>query len=175
MSIVLSYADGKSPADFFTLAVDIAKAYELKDRFRRLIGDDDALKNIFEDNDFSFSDSQIYGFLRDAIDDINSGIPRTGYNIGLIEDDMFVTKGAVVMALTARGILESKNSLNFSDQGISINTYDKASSYQSWVGTISNDYVQAKLQYKQVEYYRNMFTGIHSDYQRLSRGDSSNR
>lgn len=168
MAIVLSYKEGKSPADFFTLSVDIAKAYELKDTFRRLIGDDDSLKNVFEDNDFSFKDSQIYGFLRDAIDDINSGIPQTAYNIGLIGDDMFVVKGAIVMALTARGILESKNSLNFSDQGISINTYDKAPSYQSWAGTISNDYLQMKLRYKQAEYYRNMFTGIHSDYNRMS-------
>lgn len=167
MAITLSYKSGKSPSDFFSLQADIDKAYELKDKFRRMIGDDDALKNVFEDDDFSFSDSQIYGFLKDAIEDINSGIPKTAYNIGLMGDDNFVTKGAIVMALTAKGILESKNSLNFSDQGISINTYDKASSYQSWASSIDNQYTQMKVQYKQAEYYRNMFTGIHSDYNRI--------
>jgi len=167
MSITLSYKSQKSPSDFFSLQADIDKACELRSKFRRMIGDDDSLKNVFEDDDFSFSDSQIYGFLRDAIDDINSGIPRTAYNIGLIEDDNFVVMGAIVMALTARGILESKNSLNFSDQGVSINTYDKASSYQSWSSSIGNQYAQEKARYKQAEYYRSMFTGIHSDYNRI--------
>lgn len=164
MSIILIRKEESTPATFFQDPADVAKAYELKDIFRRQIGDDEKAKNILDNQNFSFSDTQIYGFIKDAIGDINSGIPRTAYTIAGINDDIFVVRGAIVMALIARGILEVKNSLNYSDQGLSINTYDKGPNYQSWAGMISAQYTQSKMEYKNAEAYRNMFVGIGSDF-----------
>lgn len=164
MSIKLTLKEVASPAEYFESENDIAKAYKLKDMFRRMISDEDAKNNILENMEFTFKDRQIYAFLSDAISDINSGQPRTGYTISGINDDIFVVKGAMVMALVARGILETKNSLSYTDQGLSINTFDKGQHYQSWSGVISATYERTKVEYKSAEVYRNMFTGIRSEY-----------
>lgn len=155
------------PGDFFDDPDDIAKVPELLDSFRRRIGDHRKRRNILDLQEFTFEDGEIYGFIKDAINDINSGVPKTAFKISNINDDAFVVTGAMVIALVSKGILEVKNSLNFGDQGLSINTYDKGPNYQAWASMLANDYVNLKAQYKGREAYRNMFCGVASDYSRI--------
>lgn len=150
-------------AEFFK-AEDVPTVASIFSMVRRMIGDHIKKRNIMDEGLFSFTDTEIIGFISDAMHDINSGMPKTAYTPSGLGDNMLVARGAMVMALVSRGILEMKNAINYNDQGVSINTYDKGPSYQSWVSMIVNMYTNDKAQLKQSEVYRNPFCGIGSQY-----------
>lgn len=150
-------------ADFFP-SQEVPAVIDIFNMVRRMIGDHIKRRNITDEKEFTFTDTEVVGFISDAVHDINSGFPMTAYTPSGLGDKMLIARGAMVMMLVSRGILEMKNAINFSDQGVSINTYDKGPSYQSWASMIANMYNNDKVMLKQAEAYRNMFCGIGSQY-----------
>lgn len=149
-------------AQFFTDPADVEVAVYVKSKVRRRVGDDSKAKNILDQGEYTFTDENIYGYILDAIDDINTGTPKTSYSISELDDPALLSNGAIVMALIARGIVETKNGLNFSDQGLTVNTYDKGPAYMQWVNMMVQSYEKSKADLKNALAYGDMFVGIRS-------------
>jgi hypothetical protein len=162
MAVILRRIPSESSA-YFPHEQDQIFADLILKKFRRIAADNDKMKNIMEMQEFTFSDSDIYGFIKDAIDDINSGYPRTDFSISELSDESFIVNGALVRAFMSKGILEIKNSVLIQDQGVQINTYDKGPNFQSIASYYAQEFQSQKISLKGALQFNNMFVGIPSN------------
>jgi hypothetical protein len=117
------------------------------EHFRIKMADDDPGKNILLGKTNQYSDNKIISLLYTALSDINSGYPKTNYNIfeftQLIDDDLIIN-GAIIFALMAEGILQLRNQVDYSDSGLTVAMFNKTGMYQGWVGFLLQTYLSDK-------------------------------
>ena len=111
---------------------------------------------------------QVKNAIELALDDFNNTtIPYTSYqlsNISSFPSLKLLTYGTAIELLTSNGILESRNRLNYSDGGISVNVSDSAAEYQSWINMFIQTYERKKLAMKNAANVENGFLGVESPY-----------
>lgn len=121
----------------------------LCNRVRRFMRDHRELNRLIagEEN----SDEDICLALDMLFSDFNSSPPFIGaYNYKRPPPFHLTIIGCVYFLLQSKGLLESRNALNFNDGGISI-AADKDGRTQSWIAQFQNKYENDKLQYKKSE------------------------
>lgn len=120
--------------------------------FRNFVADDMPERNILQQQRQTYTDEKILEFFDMACKDINVALPITNFSITQICDrhsEMLLVRGAVIFALIREGLINVKNMVNYNDYGLNVNFFDKAPHYQSWIGMLMNDYLTAKMQFKQ--------------------------
>lgn len=125
---------------------------ELIASFRILMADDDANKNVLNMQQLTYTDDKIINLLQQAGNDINVSKPMTRFTIFQIYNKqaaMLLVKGAMVFGLLSEGLLQAKNQMNYNDAGLSVSMFDKTGLYQSWYGTMLQDYMNVRQQFKQ--------------------------
>lgn len=163
MPIIMNRAPSKANKLFSNIE-DQEIAEELLARIRADAADEDRFKNLLELFEFTFTDEQIYGYIKESIEDINSGYPRSDYRLSTLGDLTMIKNGAIVHAFMAKGILEMKNSVPINDQGVQINTYDKGPNFQAAAQYFAQEFQSQKANLKSALYFNNMFVGIYSDF-----------
>ena len=163
MAIILKRVESKA-AKYFPEIADQDYSEIILEKFRRIAADDNRMANILDMMDFTFSDEQIFGFIKDSIEDINSGFPRSDFSVSTLGDISMITNGALVHAFMSKGILKIKNSVPINDQGVQINMYEQGPQFQSIAQYYAQEFQQQKANLKGALHYRNMFVGIESEY-----------
>lgn len=162
MPVILKKIPSKAEK-FFATMEEQEMAETILAKVRRTVSDNDKLKNVFDLFEYTYSDEDILGFIKDAMDDINSGYPRSAYTIVSLGDPTMIENGAIVRALLAKGMLHVKNSVPINDQGVQINVYDKGPNFQAWAQFYVQEFQTAKQNLKSALHYNNMFVGIPSE------------
>lgn len=123
---------------------------DLIDQFRLSIGDDIPEQNILIGKIYQYSDNQIISLLNRALRDCNCGYPKSKLDIVAFhkENANLLILGATVFSLIREGIFQLRNHIDFSDSGLSISMFNKTSLYQSWYGSLAQQYMQEKQAYK---------------------------
>lgn len=94
------------------------------------------------------SDEDIMMALDQCFSDFTSTPPPLGrYDFGRPPPIHLLLKGTVIFLLESKGLLESRNSLPFSDGGLSVPN-SRTSENQSWLDRFVNSYETAKLNFK---------------------------
>lgn len=138
--------------------------------FRMFIADDNPERNILMQKRFTYKDEEILTFFDMAANDINLAFPITNYSLFQIYEKgapMLLVRGAVIYALIREGLVNVKNMVNYNDYGLTVSFFDKAPHYQSWIGTLLGEYVQAKQQFKQTITANSVnsgFYGVESEF-----------
>jgi hypothetical protein len=136
----------------------------LIDNFRGKMFDDDPEKNILIGKKNQYTDNKIISLLNITMNDINSGWPKTNYDlfqfVNLIDNDMPVD-GAIVFALMGEGVLQLRNQVDYSDSGLSISMFNKTGLYQSWAGIYLQDYMAQKKEFKSTVIPRSENSGFY--------------
>ena len=123
---------------------------DLIDDFRLAIADDIPEKNITIGKIHQYTDNQIISLMQRALRDLNCGYPKSNKTI----TEMYKTNanilimGAIIFSLLREGIFQLRNQIDFNDSGLSIAMFNKTTLYQSWYGTLLNQYLQEKQNYK---------------------------
>ena len=123
---------------------------DLIDDFRLAIADDIPEKNITIGKIYQYTDNQIISLMQRALRDLNCGYPKSNKTI----TEMYKTNanilimGAIIFSLLREGIFQLRNQIDFNDSGLSIAMFNKTTLYQSWYGTLLNQYLQEKQNYK---------------------------
>ncbi|MED4068625.1 hypothetical protein [Priestia megaterium] len=117
-------------------------------RFRNKVLDTDPLKNILNDYQLEFTDSQIAGWITEAWYMINETEPRTNYRLERFPKTALLLDGAMMVMLEARGLLHLRNQLSYSDAGFSVNLDDKAGHYAQWLAQKATLFYQELKQFK---------------------------
>ena len=120
---------------------------DLVPRFRIRILDTDAEKNTLLE-ELEFTDDQIKGFIVEALYDINEYEPRTNFRLEEFPKTSLLLDGALVFALQARGLIQLRNQISYSDAGFSVNLDDKSGNYAQWLNMVSTKYLHALKEFK---------------------------
>ena len=120
-------------------------------RFRNRIMDTDPLKNILNDYQLEFTDSQIAGFIEESWYLINEAEPRTSFRLERFPKTSLLLDGAMMMMLEARGLLHLRNQLSYSDAGFSVNLDDKSGHYAQWMAQKATLFYQDLKQFKRAQ------------------------
>jgi len=135
----------------------------LVERVRMFLRDHQILNKLIKGNETN--DTQLRVHLEDALDDFNFTPPLLGkFTFDSIPSKRLLVRGAVIEALTSAGILQSRNRLNYSDGGITVQVSDKAQEYMAWLERLVVDYESKKTQLKKTLNAEQAFGGIHSEY-----------
>jgi hypothetical protein len=124
---------------------------EYIEMFRLRVSDDDSEKNILNKKTSQYSDNTIVKLLMQALNDINSGFPKTDYGLIFFTnsiDNNLIVDGAIVFALIREGLLQLRNQIDFSDSGLSIGMFNKTGLYQGWAGFLIQQYLSDKKEIK---------------------------
>jgi len=116
--------------------------------FALKMSDLDKSKNILNGKSFYFPDWQIIAMLKEGVKDINSGTPRTEFNIFNFPDKDLIVSAAVIHALIAEGILQLRNQVDFNDSGFSVAMFNKTGGYQNWAMFLLQLYTKEKAEFK---------------------------
>jgi hypothetical protein len=120
---------------------------ELIPRFRLRMLDVDPAKNTLLE-ELEFTDDQVRGFILESFYDINESEPRTSYTLDQFPKTSLLLDGALVFALQARGLIQLRNQLSYSDAGFSVNLDDKSGNYAQWLSMITNRYLTDRKELK---------------------------
>lgn len=131
----------------------------LVQRFRNRIYDTDPLKNILEGK-LDFTDSQLEGYIIEALYDINEAEPQTNLLIQGFPKTSLLLDGAMVFLLQSKGLLHLRNQVSYSDAGFSVNLDDKSGNYAQWMAQIQNTYLMKLKEFKRGRVPR--FRGVDS-------------
>ena len=122
----------------------------LIDDFRLAIADDIPEKNITIGKIYQYSDNQIISLMQRALRDLNCGYPKS--NKSIVEmyhaNANILIMGSIIFSLLREGIFQLRNQIDFNDSGLAIGMFNKTQLYQSWYGTLLNQYLQEKQMYK---------------------------
>jgi len=117
------------------------------------------------------SDRMIAWAILDFLSDFAGSPPDLGYytldQLMGMHYQSFALRGTTVALLQSVGILQTRNHLNFSDGGISVNVSDKAPMWMQWIRDFQNKYEQEKVQRKvslNIAQMLGGFSGSHSEY-----------
>jgi hypothetical protein len=115
------------------------------------------------------SDGKIMLAMLMTCDEFNTMDP-TGSNYGI---DSFpslslLVKGTIIHLLRSAGILHSRNSLNYTAGGLSVQIWSKAKDYITWIQTLQGEYLQMSSEFiKRINIAKAMKLqpyGLHSDF-----------
>lgn len=122
----------------------------LIDEFRLGIGDDIPEHNVLYNKMYQYSDNMIISLLNRAMRDCNNGYPKSNLSIVRFyeENANLLLLGATIFSLIREGIFQVRNQIDFNDSGLSIAMFNKTQLYQSWYGTLVQQYMQEKQMYK---------------------------
>jgi hypothetical protein len=117
------------------------------------------------------SDRMIAWAILDFLSDFAGTPPPLGYmSLDSLLDmnyQSFALRGTAAALLESVGLLQTRNQLNFSDGGISVNASDKAPMWLQWIRDFRNKYEQEKISRKVSINISNMFgttSGTHSEF-----------
>lgn len=117
------------------------------------------------------SDRMIAWAILDFLSDFAGTPPSLGYYtldaLCKMHYQSFALRGTCVSLLQSVGILQTRNHLQFSDGGISVNVSDKAPMWMQWIRDFQNKYEQEKVQRKvslNIAQLLGAYTGSHSEY-----------
>ena len=147
------------------MAVVLAKVYEISgnytdeekavykdliDDFRLAIADDIPEKNVTIGKVYQYTDNQIVSLLQRALRDLNCGYPKSNKTITEMYkiNSNILIMGAIIFSLLREGIFQLRNQIDFNDSGLSISMFNKTTLYQSWYGTLLNQYLQEKQKHR---------------------------
>jgi hypothetical protein len=115
-------------------------------KIRRFMRDNPYLNRLTAGHESS--DEDIVDAIEDAIDDFNNTPPFIArYNLANPPPLYILKRGVVLCLLESVGLLNTRNSIQFSDGGISVNT-NKTPEIQAWLQLFSNKYEQKKREWK---------------------------
>jgi len=84
-----------------------------------------------------------------ALDNFNTEPPQTSFTFETFPSMNLLIKGAVIELLISNGLLQSRNRLNYSDGGISVQVSDKAGEYMQWINFLVQDYYRKLMKIKE--------------------------
>lgn len=115
-------------------------------KIRRFMRDNPYLNRLT--NGYESSDEDIMDAIEDAIDDFNHTPPFISkYSLSNPPPLYILKRGVVICLLESVGLLNTRNSLQFSDGGITIST-NKTPEIQAWLSLFTNKYEQKKRDWK---------------------------
>lgn len=99
-----------------------------------------------------------------AVSEFESMPPILGdFSVCDIPDNLLI-KAGTMWALEQAGILQSRNRLQYSDNGLSVQVSDKAQEYQTWIQSIAQSYHQTAKQVKIQMNINRAYGGVSSSY-----------
>lgn len=115
------------------------------------------------------SDTKIILAMSMTVDEFNSMDPTGGnYTIEYFPSFSLLVKGTIIHLLRSSGILHSRNSLNYSAGGLSVQIWSKAKDYMTWIQTLQAEYTQTMMSLiKRINIAKSMRMqpyGLHSDF-----------
>lgn len=123
---------------------------KLIESFRTGFFDDIPEKNILDKFQYHYTDKKIIALLKKALNDINAAVPNNFTFLTMYQSygTEILIKGAIVFALMGEGLLQLRNQVDYSDNGLSIGMFNKTGQYQSWVNFLLQEYMQEKKNLK---------------------------
>lgn len=119
---------------------------EFIDYIRRFMRDNPFLNRLTDG--YESSDEDIMDAIEDAIDDFNQTPPFIStYNLRNPPPKSMLKRGVVICLLESLGLLDTRNSLQYSDGGLNVNI-DKTPAIQSWIQLFTNKYEEKKIRWK---------------------------
>ena len=116
------------------------------DKIRRFMRDNAYLNRLI--SGYESSDEDILEALEDALDDFNQTPPFIG-KFGLSNPPPWsiLKRGVVICLLESVGLLNTRNSLPFSDGGLQVQN-NKTPEIQAWLQLFVNKYEEKKIRWK---------------------------
>ncbi len=127
--------------------LNVAAIDDLIPRFRIRVLDDNVEKNTLLE-ELEFTDEQVKGFIMESLYDINEYEPRTDFKLDGFPKTSLLLDGALVFALQARGLIQLRNQISYSDAGFSVNLDDKSGNYAQWLNMVSTKYLNNLKEFK---------------------------
>ena len=92
------------------------------------------------------SDAKIYLAIANVLSDWNTSDPmRATYTCDNFPSTKLLIEGAVIQLLRMAGIYNSRNKLNYSAGGLSVQLHDKGQEYMAWINSLKQEYEMAKI------------------------------
>lgn len=92
------------------------------------------------------SDSKIILAIMNVLSDWNASDPmRQTYTCDNFPSTHLLIEGAVIQLLRMAGIYNSRNKLNYSAGGLSVQLHDKGAEYMAWINALKQEYEMAKV------------------------------
>lgn len=118
----------------------------LVERIRNFIRDHEELNRLTLGKENS--DTDILEAIEDTLNDFNNTPPfYTTFNLTALPPLNIMKLGAIVYLLKSVGLLNTRNSIQYSDGGVNVNM-DKTPAIQSWIQMIQNEYEEKKAKFK---------------------------
>jgi hypothetical protein len=135
----------------------------LVERIRNFIRDHEELNRLTLGKENS--DSDILEAIEDVLNDFNNTPPfYTIFNLTNLPPLNIVKLGAIVYLLKSVGLLNTRNSIQYSDGGVNVNM-DKTPAIQAWIQMIQNEYEEKKAKFKIASNIENSWgAGVSSEY-----------
>lgn len=115
------------------------------------------------------SDSKIQLAMYMTMDEFNMQDPTgANYTADNFPSVSLLVKGSVIHLLRSAGILHSRNSLNYTAGGLSVQIWSKAKDYLTWIQSLQAEYIQMTndliKRLNLARAMRKMPYGLHSDF-----------
>lgn len=111
------------------------------------------------------SDQDLEHALEMAAEEFTAMPPVIGeFNIENFPNDALLIRAGTLWALESAGLLQSRNRLQYSDNGLSIQVSDKAQDYQGWIQQIGQQYYQRAKSLKIQMNVNQAYGGVSSEY-----------
>lgn len=135
----------------------------LVERIRNFLRDHEELNRLTLGKENS--DSDILEAIEDVINDFNNTPPvYTIFNLSNLPPLNIVKLGAIVYLLKSVGLLNTRNSIQYSDGGVNVNM-DKTPAIQAWIQMIQNEYEEKKSKFKIAANIESSWgAGVNSEY-----------
>jgi hypothetical protein len=118
-----------------------------------------------------FSDRQIYWALVEVMADFNEWTPSTNFSFENFRHQHLLVLGASAWLLTSSGILQTRNAVNYSDGGATINDQAKISALMNWVQYLQGAYESRREAVKRsINIAKGFGDGYYSDMYFLQSG-----
>lgn len=130
---------------------------------RRFLRDDPRFNTLL--SGFETNDEQLDLCITLALSDWNTTPPLIGFvSTGTHPSGVLLIVGTIIQVLVSAGILQSRNQLNYTAGGVTVQVSDKAQQYQSWLNLLVAQYENQKNRLKQAINLESCWGGIPSEY-----------
>ena len=117
-------------------------------KVRKFVRDSKELNRLFE-NEYENTDNQIESAIEWCIMDYNvTGPILDTVTLETFPNDYLLCLGSICYLLQSAAVGQSRNRINYSDGGISVNISDKAQDYIGLANMFTNDYERKKIEFK---------------------------
>ena len=141
-------------------------------RVRAFMQDETEVNKLMGEREFSWE--SIYRAVEAAVSDWNLTPPIGSVKLDAIKvviRPLFYMKAAAWLLRVAANP-QARNQLSYSDQGWTVQEYDKAPMYLQMAGNLEGIYEEKKVKYKAAMNAESMWGGLHSDYIKTGSGES---